>query len=154
MTLITSGSSAGGGSGTVNSGTGGQMAFYAGTGTAVSGDANFTISNGDATLGIAGSVVGSLTFSNVTSGGIKIASPSGALGTVTNTLQAVTDTVVYKATTDTLTNKTLTLASAHHSGPWQSDIGYIDEHNRYLQSALSAPTGNLSLTMGAEYINL
>jgi hypothetical protein len=59
------------------------------------------------TLGVAGSVVGTLAHANATSGTITVSPPTGALGTVTNTLQAATDTFVYLATTDTLTNKTL-----------------------------------------------
>jgi hypothetical protein len=59
------------------------------------------------TLGVAGSVVGTIAHANLTSGTITVGPPTGALGTVTNTLQAATDTFVYKATTDTLTNKTL-----------------------------------------------
>jgi hypothetical protein len=58
-------------------------------------------------LGVAGSTVGTLGFQNATSGTITVSPPAGALGTVTNTLQAVADTFVYRTTTDTLTNKTL-----------------------------------------------
>jgi len=63
------------------------------------------------TFGVAGSINGSATFANTTSGGVTVAPPAGALGSVTNTLQAATDTFVYRATTDTLTNKTLTASS-------------------------------------------
>lgn len=94
-------------SGTVNSGTAGQLAYYATSTTAVSGNANATISNGAMTLGVAGSVVGTLALTNTTSGSITLATPSGALGSVTLTLPAATDTLVGKATTDTLSNKTL-----------------------------------------------
>lgn len=59
-------------------------------------------------LGNTGSTPGSLVFVNATSGTLSIAPPAGALGTVTNTLQAATDTFVYRATTDTLTNKRIT----------------------------------------------
>lgn len=58
-------------------------------------------------LGTAGSNVGDIGFRNATSGTITLAPPTGALGTVTATLFAATDTIVGKATTDTLTNKTL-----------------------------------------------
>lgn len=60
------------------------------------------------TLGVAGTSVGSVDFKNATSGTVTIAPVTGALGTVTLSLPAATDTLVGKATTDTLTNKTLT----------------------------------------------
>lgn len=63
------------------------------------------------TFGVAGSLNGSAIFANTTSGGVTVAPPAGALGSVTNTLQAATDTFVYRATTDTLTNKRLTASS-------------------------------------------
>lgn len=58
----------GGGGGTVNSGTANQLAYYATSTNAVSGNANLTISGSDATLGVAGSAVGTLSFGNATSG--------------------------------------------------------------------------------------
>lgn len=60
-------------------------------------------------LGLAGTTAGTLGLTNTTSGKITIATPAGALGTVTNTLQAVADTFVYRTTTDTLTNKSISL---------------------------------------------
>jgi len=60
------------------------------------------------TLGVAGSSVGGIDLKNATSGTLSLRPPTGALGTVTLTLPAATDTLVGKATTDTLTNKTLT----------------------------------------------
>jgi hypothetical protein len=59
-------------------------------------------------LGLAGTSVGTVGLQNLTSGTITISPPTGALGSVTNTLQAAADTFVYRATTDTLTNKTIT----------------------------------------------
>jgi len=59
-------------------------------------------------LGVAGTSVGSIAFSNATSGSITLAPATGALGAVTLTMPAVTDTIVGLAATQTLTNKTLT----------------------------------------------
>lgn len=59
-------------------------------------------------LGTAGSAVGNIGFRNATSGTITLAPATGALGTVTLTLPARTDTLVTLAGTETLTNKTLT----------------------------------------------
>ncbi len=81
------------GSGTVNSGTSGQLAYYASSTTAVSGNANFTISGGDATVGVAASTVGTLSFGNVTSGTIKLSPTTGALSTTVITMPATTGTM-------------------------------------------------------------
>lgn len=59
-------------------------------------------------LGTAGSAVGNIGFRNATSGTITLAPTTGALGTVTLTLPAITDTLVALTATQTLTNKTLT----------------------------------------------
>jgi hypothetical protein len=59
-------------------------------------------------LGTAGSAVGNIGFRNATSGTITLAPVTGALGTVTLTLPAITDTIVTLTATQTLTNKTLT----------------------------------------------
>lgn len=58
-------------------------------------------------LGVAGASVGKVVLANATSGTVTIQPPTGALGTVTLTAPAVSDTLVGKATTDTLTNKTI-----------------------------------------------
>lgn len=71
---------AGGGSGTVNSGTAGQLAYYASSTTAVSGNANATISAGSLTLGVSGGTIGKLLLAGNTSGAITIA-PQAAAGT-------------------------------------------------------------------------
>jgi len=57
-------------------------------------------------LGVAGSTVGTIGFQNATSGTITLSPVTGALGTVTLSLPAATDTLVGKATTDVFTNKT------------------------------------------------
>lgn len=72
------------------------------------GAAGFTF-NGTSTisLGVAGSSVGAIGFRNATSGTITLQPVTGALGTVTLSLPAVTDTLVGLAATQTLSNKTL-----------------------------------------------
>lgn len=60
-------------------------------------------------LGVAGTSVGSIDFKNSTSGTINLAPVAGALGSVTLSLPAATDTLVGKATTDTFTNKSISL---------------------------------------------
>lgn len=72
------------GSGTVNSGTSGQMAYYASSTNAVSGNANATISAGALTLGFASSAQGSITLSGSSGSFLTlgtVASPGG--GTIT-----------------------------------------------------------------------
>ncbi len=68
------------GSGTVNSGTINKMAFYSATGTAVSSNANVTMSNGVMTLGQSGSVIGGLGLAGSTSGTVSI-NPQATAGT-------------------------------------------------------------------------
>lgn len=58
-------------------------------------------------LGVAGSTVGSLGFENATTGRITLQAVAGALGTVTLLVPAAADTLVARATTDTLTNKSI-----------------------------------------------
>lgn len=72
------------GSGTVNSGTINQMAYYAATGTAVSGNPNVTISTAAMRLGVAGSAAGTLLLSGSTSGTVTLAAQATA-GTPTVT---------------------------------------------------------------------
>jgi hypothetical protein len=103
---------AGGGSGTVTN-TGGNLtsnAVVLGAGTVDTKIAAGIATDGTSQLqlGVAGTSVGSVQLRNATSGSITIQPPTGALGTVTLTAPAATDTLVGRATTDTLTNKTLT----------------------------------------------
>lgn len=75
-----SGSACATGSGTVNSGTSGQLTYYASSTNAVSGNANANISGGVLTLGVANSVIGKLAVTGSSSGTITIA-PQAASGT-------------------------------------------------------------------------
>ena len=80
------------GSGTVNSGTAGELAYYATSTNAVSTTPNASISAGALTLGASGTV-GSLAMGNATSGTVTLQTASGALGSVTATLPANTGTI-------------------------------------------------------------
>lgn len=104
------------GSGTVNSGTAGQMAYYAGTGTAVSGNSHILFSNSVTTpnlsIGTTGDQ-GTLSIHGSVSGQINVTVPTTVSGTLT--LPSATDTLVGKATTDTFTNKTYDTAGTGNS---------------------------------------
>lgn len=82
----------GGGSGTVNSGTAAQLAYYASTGTAVSGTTNASITAGALTLGASGTA-GSIQMGNATSGTVTLVSVTGALGSATASFPANTGQV-------------------------------------------------------------
>lgn len=58
-------------------------------------------------LGVAGASVGAVVLANATSGTLTIQPPTGALGTVTVTVPAATDTLVNLASTQALLNKTV-----------------------------------------------
>lgn len=75
-----SGSACATGSGTVNSGTSGQLTYYASSTNAVSGNADANISGGALTLGVANSVIGKLLVTGSSSGTITI-QPQAASGT-------------------------------------------------------------------------
>lgn len=88
--LVTDGSgntswAAVGGSGTVSTGNITELAYYSATGIVVSGNGNVRASNGDLTLGVAGTTGGSVVLSGATSGTTTIA-PSSAAGNWTLTL--------------------------------------------------------------------
>jgi hypothetical protein len=72
------------GSGVVNGGTVQQLAYYASSGNAVSGNSNLTVFNGALTLGVSASIAGTLILSGLASGGVTLASASaGGSGTIT-----------------------------------------------------------------------
>jgi len=80
------------GSGTVNSGTSGELAYYASSTNAVSGTPAAVISGGALSLGSSGTA-GSVSMGNTSSGTVTLQPVAGALGTVTASLPANTGTV-------------------------------------------------------------
>jgi hypothetical protein len=125
------------GSGTVNSGTSGQVAYYASSTTAVSGNANLTISTAAVTIGVAGSAAGTLKLSGGTSGTTTLAVAVTASGTLT--LPSATDQLIARATTDTLTNKTYDTAGA----------GNVLKIAGTQVTAISGSTGTVATTTGS-----
>ena len=87
------------GTGTVNSGISGQLAYYSATGSAVSGNSNVTISSAALTLGVTGTATGSLIFSGATSGKVTIKSADTA-GSWSLTLPTDSGTNGYVLQTD------------------------------------------------------
>lgn len=71
------------GSGTVDSGTAGQLTYYATSAAEVAGNANANISAGALTLGQAGSTIGQLKLAGNTSGTTTITPTAAASGTAT-----------------------------------------------------------------------
>lgn len=112
-------------------------------------------------LGVAGTSVGAIGFRNATSGTITLQAVTGALGTVTLSLPAATDTLVGKATTDTLTNKTLTspvIATIVNTGtltlPTSTDTlvgrATTDTFTNKTLSASSNVLGGVTMTLGSD----
>ena len=97
-------------------------------------------------LGTAGSAVGNIGFRNATSGTITLAPVTGALGTVTLSLPAATDTLAGRATTDTFTNKRVQprTASSTTASNLSPDLATANVYYRTTQTAtltIDAPTG-------------
>lgn len=78
--VIDAGFACSSGSGTVNTGTAGQLPYYATSTNALTSNANLTISAGAFTLGQSGSVIGKLLLAGNSSGTVTIA-PQAASGT-------------------------------------------------------------------------
>ena len=84
------------GTGNINSGTSGQLAYYAGTGTTISGDPNVTTSGGALTAGVAGTTQGSFVAAGSVSGATTFTGPTSGGGTVTAPMGS--GTILYAAT--------------------------------------------------------
>lgn len=155
-TIVTGG---GGGGGSPGGST--TQVQYNDTG-AFAGAAGFTF-NGTSTvtLGVAGTSVGAIAFKNATSGTITLQPVTGALGTVTLSLPAATDTLVGLAATQTLTNKTLTapvIATISNTGtltlPTSTDtlVGKATT-DTFTNKTLTSSTnvlGGVTMTLGSD----
>jgi hypothetical protein len=129
---------------------------------AFAGAAGFTF-NGTSTvtLGVAGTSVGAIAFKNATSGTVTLQPVTGALGTVTLSLPAATDTLVGLAATQTLTNKTLTapvIATISNTGtltlPTSTDTlvgkATTDTFTNKTLTASSNVLGGVTMTLGSD----
>lgn len=96
---------ASGGTGCNTGGAAGNILTADGAGGCTT-DTNTSLTNGALRLGSSGTA-GSVALGNATSGTVTVQPVTGALGSVTLSVPAATDTLVARATTDTLSNKTL-----------------------------------------------
>ena len=132
------------GSGTITSSSSGQIPVYTAS-TTVAGGANFTISTGALTLGASGTA-GSIKMGNATSGTITLQPATGALGTVTVSIPAATDTLVNLTGTQTLTNKTLTSPVLTTPALGTPASGVLSNTTGIGTSNMTAVTGSASST--------
>ncbi len=97
-------------------------------------------------LGAAGTSVGKVVLANATSGTITMQPVTGALGTVTLSVPAATDTLVGRSTTDTLINKRNQprTASSTSNATLTPDLSSANVYYRTTQTVgltIAAPTG-------------
>lgn len=132
------------GSGTVNSGTAGQVGYYASSAAALSGNANLTIASGALTVGVGGSQAGTVALSGATSGAVTLAGPASGGGTMT--FPAASDTVMTLAATQTATNKTLTSPTLNSPTMTTPTLG-VASATTVNKVAITAPATGSTLTI-------
>ncbi len=93
-----------------NTVTSGRLLWASGT-NAISDNANATMSSGALTLGVPGSVVGSVAFGNATSGTVTISPTTGALGSTAITAPAINGTMGIRISSNTATLGTSSISS-------------------------------------------
>jgi hypothetical protein len=121
----------------IDSGLNTNLAINAkGTGTIFigGGSSGAIILETSAIFGVSGSIAGSATFNNLTSGSILIQPPTGALGAAVLTLPDVTDTFAVLAAAQAFTNKTIT-ASTNVVGGVTMTLGSDATGDVYYRSA-------------------
>lgn len=93
------------GSGVVNAGTGGQLAYYPTSAASVSSNTNLNVLNGTLTVGVVGTP-GALALAGLTSGNTTLQPQGNATGTLLLPSPSGTDTLVDLAGIQALVNKT------------------------------------------------
>lgn len=116
--------------------------------------ANVLAATSTPTLGASGTL-GSMTFGNATSGTVTLQPVTGALGTVTLSMPAITDTLVTLTASQTLTNKSLTSPTLTGSpvlslgGSTTGLLGATSNYNVISLNSSVALNGSLGIFGGA-----